>query len=105
MSSCPSAKVYPSLTSNFRGFFGRGDMQKEFEEAAFKLEKGQVSHIVETASGVHLIQRWVSVLIPSQTKPNRSSLGWNNEFGPVHGVHGVFTERSILAELYGGRCV
>lgn len=41
-----------------RGFFGRGDMQKEFEEAAFKLNKGEVSGIVETASGVHLIQRF-----------------------------------------------
>jgi NIMA-interacting peptidyl-prolyl cis-trans isomerase 1 len=40
-----------------RGFFGRGDMQKEFEEAAFRLEKGQVSGVVETASGLHLIQR------------------------------------------------
>lgn len=39
------------------GFFGKGDMQKEFEQAAFGLEKGQVSGMVETASGVHLIER------------------------------------------------
>lgn len=45
-------------TNVTRGFFGRGDMQKEFEQAAFDLEKGQVSGMVETASGVHLIQRW-----------------------------------------------
>jgi hypothetical protein len=45
------------LTLN-RGFFGRGDMQKEFEEASFALEKGQVSKVVETASGLHLIQRF-----------------------------------------------
>jgi peptidyl-prolyl cis-trans isomerase NIMA-interacting 1 len=36
-------------------------MQKEFEEAAFNLKKGEMSHIVETASGVHLIERYVSV--------------------------------------------
>jgi hypothetical protein len=46
----------PWLTSD-RGYFGRGDMQKEFEEAAFALKPGEMSGIVETASGVHLIER------------------------------------------------
>jgi NIMA-interacting peptidyl-prolyl cis-trans isomerase 1 len=36
-------------------------MQKEFEQAAFALNKGEVSTPVETASGVHLIQRWDDV--------------------------------------------
>ena len=40
-----------------RGFFGKGDMQKEFEEASFALKPGEVSSIVDTASGVHLIER------------------------------------------------
>lgn len=39
------------------GFFGHGDMQKEFENAAFDLKPGDVSEIVDTASGLHLIQR------------------------------------------------
>ena len=34
-------------------------MQKEFEEAAFGLQKGEMSGIIETASGVHLIERYV----------------------------------------------
>lgn len=48
------------------GFFGRGEMQKEFENAAFALQPGQVSEMVDTASGVHLIERY-AVLIYSMT--------------------------------------
>ncbi|KAL8997988.1 MAG: hypothetical protein Q9188_006192 [Gyalolechia gomerana] len=51
-SDCSSAKKQGDL-----GSFGKGEMQKEFEEVAFGLEPGQVSNVVETASGVHLIQR------------------------------------------------
>ena len=42
-----------------RGFFGKGDMQKEFEEASFALKPGEVSQVVQTASGLHLIERYV----------------------------------------------
>ncbi|KAF2714785.1 rotamase-domain-containing protein [Pleomassaria siparia CBS 279.74] len=51
-SDCSSARKGGDL-----GFFGQGDMQKEFEDAAFTLEPGQMSGIVSTASGLHLIQR------------------------------------------------
>lgn len=39
------------------GFFERGAMQPPFEKATFDLEIGQISDIVETDSGVHLIER------------------------------------------------
>ena len=51
-SDCSSARKRGDL-----GFFGKNQMQKEFEEAAFALQPGELSGIVETASGVHLIQR------------------------------------------------
>jgi peptidyl-prolyl cis-trans isomerase D len=37
-------------------FFGRGSMVAEFEEAAFALQPGQISDIVPTAFGLHIIK-------------------------------------------------
>jgi peptidyl-prolyl cis-trans isomerase SurA len=38
------------------GMFKRGEMRPEFEAAAFKLKPGEISDIVETEDGFHIIQ-------------------------------------------------
>lgn len=39
------------------GWFSEGDMQKPFEDAVKKLKVGELSDIVDTDSGVHIILR------------------------------------------------
>jgi len=38
------------------GFYGRGQLYPEFEAVAFNLKKGEVSEIVKTKAGFHIIQ-------------------------------------------------
>lgn len=38
------------------GFYGKGELYPEFEKAAFKLTQGEISDVVETKAGFHIIQ-------------------------------------------------
>ncbi|KAJ3229885.1 Peptidyl-prolyl cis-trans isomerase NIMA-interacting protein 1 [Chytriomyces hyalinus] len=51
-SDCSSARAGGDL-----GFFGRGQMQKSFEDATYALAVGELSQAIYSDSGVHLILR------------------------------------------------
>ena len=51
-SDCPSGKEGGSL-----GWFGRGMMVPEFDKAAFDMKKGEISDIITTQFGYHIIYK------------------------------------------------
>ncbi len=51
-SDCPSSKSGGDL-----GTFGRGSMVPPFEQAAFGMQPGQTSDVIETDFGYHIVHR------------------------------------------------
>ena len=82
-SDCPSSKEGGSL-----GWFGRGMMVKPFDDAVFSMKKGEVSGVVETEFGYHLIFK-------EDERPGASR--------PLHEVQGEI--RDLLRHEARGRAV
>ncbi|TAL48150.1 peptidylprolyl isomerase [archaeon] len=51
-STCPSRRRGGDL-----GYFGHGVMVRPFEQVAFALQKGQLSNVVKSEFGYHIIKR------------------------------------------------
>jgi len=85
------------------GMFKRGEMRAEFEAAAFKLKPGEISDIVETEDGFHLIQmierrgEYINVrhiLI----QPKVSILSLNKAKATLDSVAGLITSKKMPYE-------
>lgn len=57
LSSAYSDDTYAASQGGFLGFFERGTMTPAFQDAVEKLKPGQVSGVVETPFGFHIVQR------------------------------------------------
>lgn len=76
-SDCPSKSKGGNL-----GYFERGKMAKPFEEAAFKLKPGEISGIVETQFGYHLIKtddHQSAQIIPIEQVKEKIAMYLNNQ--------------------------
>lgn len=101
-SLCPSSQVGGDL-----GFFGRGKMVKEFEEAAFTMNKqGELSGVVKTQFGYHII-RFIAKQDPSPKELQEIKEGLINELsGRTYLVIGEgldFETKRILEERFIGQ--
>ena len=72
--------------------FGRGVMPPEFEEAAFNLGVGEVSDIVETEYGYHLIY-CVSTFNPEETDANKEKIVEKRKQEAFNDVYNEFLTR------------
>ena len=53
--------------------FGRGEMPESFEEAAFSLDEGEISEVIETESGYHII-KCIKAIDVDETQENKEKI-------------------------------
>lgn len=98
-SQCPSAAQEGDL-----GYFGRGQMVKPFEDAAFSLKPGQMSSIVETPFGYHLInvidKKPETTLALSDVKEDLQRFLKQRKVREVIGVHVEKRKKDAKIERY-----
>lgn len=82
--------------------FGKGEMDPDYEEAAFNLETGEISDIVEAGDGYHII-RCISTFNREETDANKVKIVEKRReevFGQEYDVFVKSLARSLNEELW-----
>ena len=93
------------------GFFGRGVMVPQFEEAAYSLKPGEISEPFATAYGYHIVQTLDYKPLPtldearpmidaSMSRDGRSALPHKEYFANIRKECGITTSTAVLDKAY-----
>ena len=82
--------------------FGHGEMVPEFEEASFALDYGEISEIVETTYGYHIIKRYVGLAEFENYLVAKENVVKNNEYIDSISVKKILSSISEANKLLAG---
>lgn len=92
-----------SADSTITYSFGKGEMDAVFEEAAFQLETGEVSQVIETDAGYHII-KCISTFDREQTDLNKQEIVEQRQrevFGEEYDTFVETLVRQLNTKLWG----